>query len=77
MAKRTRDSAPLSPAKDHALTLAKLQRIYGRNSVAPDVFGRRPALPSEVERLIKNRQPPRDQPHSARTTQHRRQKRHG
>ena len=58
MAKRTRDSAPPSPAKDHALTLAKLQRIYGNSSVAPDVFGRRPALPSEIERLAQVHQQP-------------------
>jgi hypothetical protein len=51
---------PLSPlsSESRRSTLAKLQRIYGRNGVALDVFGRRPALPSEIERLAAARQQP-------------------
>lgn len=49
-----------SPDDDQRQVLAKLQRIYGRRSVAPDVFGRRPALPSEIERLAQTRQQPAD-----------------
>ncbi len=33
--------------------LTKLQRIHGHNSITPDVFGRRQALPSEVARQLK------------------------
>jgi hypothetical protein len=45
-------------ADDQRQVLAKLQRLYGRRSVAPDLFGRRPALPSEIERLAAVRQKP-------------------
>lgn len=77
MSKQPRLSTSPSPAKENGPTLAKLQRIYGSGSVAPDVFGRRPALPSEVERLIKNRQPLPDQPQSACKPQHRKQNKYG
>lgn len=51
--------APLSshPSKAQGATLAKLQRLYGRRHLTNDMFGRRPALPSEVERVVKTQQP--------------------
>lgn len=33
--------------------LGKLKSIYGKQPVTKDLFGRRPALPSEVEAVLK------------------------
>lgn len=33
--------------------LNKLKRIYGKQTVKPDLFGKRDALPSEVQRVLK------------------------
>lgn len=49
-----------SPTDSQRAVLTKLQRIYGRSSFAPNLFGRRPALPSEIERLTKICQQPAD-----------------
>jgi hypothetical protein len=43
-------------------TMAKLKRLYDRTGPRPDAFGRRQALPSEIERLIETRQPPNPKP---------------
>jgi hypothetical protein len=51
MTKTSTNRPSSSPTDSQRDALAKLQRIYGRSSVAPDLFGRRPALPSEIERL--------------------------
>lgn len=42
--------------------VAKLKRLYGRTGPRPDAFGRRQALPSEIERLIETRRPPDSRP---------------
>ena len=34
-------------------SLAKLYRLYDRNQLKTDVFGRRPALPSEIAQQVK------------------------
>lgn len=34
-------------------SLAKLYRLYDRNQIKTDVFGRRPALPSEIAQQVK------------------------
>ena len=46
-----------NPIQDQRQTLSKLQRLYGGRGRQPDAFGRRQALPSEIEKLIKNRKP--------------------
>jgi hypothetical protein len=51
MTKTSTNRPSSSPTDSQRNALAKLQRIYGRSSVAPDLFGRRPALPSEIQRL--------------------------
>ena len=33
--------------------LSKLERIYGHTGTATDQFGRRQALPSEIERVVR------------------------
>lgn len=57
MSKNARSQSPAPAASDQSATLAKLQRLYGHRRVRPDAFGRRPALSSEVERVVKARQP--------------------
>jgi len=39
--------------KEQNQTLKKLKRLYGGTERQPDLFGRRPALPSEIEKLVK------------------------
>ncbi len=34
-------------------SLAKLYRLYDRNQIKTDAFGRRPALPSEIAQQLK------------------------
>ena len=34
-------------------SLAKLYRLYDRNQIKTDAFGRRPALPSEIAQQVK------------------------
>jgi hypothetical protein len=34
-------------------SLAKLYRLYDRNQISRDAFGRRPALPSEIAQQLK------------------------
>jgi hypothetical protein len=58
MTKTSTNRPSSSPTDSQRDALARLQRIYGRSSVAPDIFGRRPALPSEIERLAQARQQP-------------------
>lgn len=53
MAHKPRRSPKPVNDKDRSETLAKLQRLYRGSSRQPDVFGRRPALPSEIEKLVK------------------------
>jgi hypothetical protein len=50
--KATPSPQPLNQTAD---TLAKLQRLYGRGGLRPNAFGRRPALPSEIEKLAESR----------------------
>jgi hypothetical protein len=58
MTKTSTDSLSSSPTDSQRDALARLQRIYGRSGVAPNLFGRRPALPSEIQRLAAARQQP-------------------
>jgi hypothetical protein len=52
----TRKASPSPrPLNQTADTLAKLQRLYGRGGLRPNAFGRRPAMPSEIEKLAKAR----------------------
>lgn len=56
MIKNTNNQRPAAPAlvapgETQAFTLAKLQRLYGHRGPRADVFGRRAALPSEIQRL--------------------------
>ncbi len=60
MTKTSTNRPSSSPTDSQRNALVKLQRIYGRSGVAPDIFGRRPALPSEIERLAKICQQPAD-----------------
>lgn len=60
MTKTSTNKPSSSPTDSQRAALAKLQRIYGRSSVAANLFGRRPALPSEIERLAKICQQPAD-----------------
>lgn len=60
MTKTSTNRPSSSPTDSQRDVLARLQRIYGRSGIAPDVFGRRPALPSEIERLAKICQQPAD-----------------
>ncbi|MFZ2360657.1 MAG: hypothetical protein WA040_15060 [Anaerolineae bacterium] len=60
MTKTSTNRPSSSPTDSQRDALARLQRIYGRSSIAPDIFGRRPALPSEIERLAKICQQPAD-----------------
>jgi hypothetical protein len=57
MSKNARSPQPAPAGSEQSATLAKLQRLYGHRCVSPDAFGRRLALPSEVERVVKARQP--------------------
>lgn len=43
-----------------AQVMAKLRRIYGQGALQRDVFGRRPALASEVARHLQRRRSPAD-----------------
>lgn len=60
MIKNTNNQRPAAPAlaaqgEPQAFTLAKLQRLYSHSGPRADVFGRRPALPSEIQRLTTSR----------------------
>ena len=57
MSKQTERPLPSPSPNEQADTLAKLQRLYGRRSLRPHAFGRRPAMPSEIARLVDERQP--------------------
>ncbi len=57
MSKQTERPLPSPSPNEQTDTLAKLQRLYGRRSLRPDAFGRRPAMPSEIARLVDERQP--------------------
>jgi hypothetical protein len=58
MTKTGTNSPSSSPTDSQRDALAKLQRIYGQSSIAPNLFGRRPALPSEIQRFAAARQQP-------------------
>jgi hypothetical protein len=60
--KRPTDPPARHATADEQNTLAKLQRLYGRSSLRPDAFGRRAAMPSEIERLIQARHPDKPDP---------------
>lgn len=49
--KRPVTSVPAAARESQPLTLAKLQRLYGHRGPRADAFGRRAALPSEIQRL--------------------------
>jgi hypothetical protein len=68
MTKTSTNRPSSSPTDSQRDALARLQRIYGRRSVAPDLFGRRPALPNEIERLAKGEQQPQSLPAQPRKT---------
>jgi hypothetical protein len=51
MTKTSTNRPSSSPTDSQRDALARLQRIYGRCGIAPNLFGRRPALPSEIQRL--------------------------
>lgn len=53
--KRPAAPAPVLQGESQALILAKLQRLYGHRGPRADVFGRRAALPSEIQRLTTTR----------------------
>ena len=57
MSKQTERPLPSPSPNEQTDTLAKLQRLYGRRSLRPDAFGRRPAMPSEIAKLVDGRQP--------------------
>ena len=57
MSKQTEGPLPSPSPNEQTDTLAELQRLYGRRSLRPDAFGRRPAMPSEIARLVDGRQP--------------------
>ena len=59
MSKQTERPLPLPSLNEQTDALAKLQRLYGRRSLRPDAFGRRPAMPSEIAKLVDGRQPPK------------------
>ena len=61
MSKQTERPLPSPSTNEQTDTLAKLQRLYGRRSLRPDAFGRRPAMPSEIEKLAAGRQPSKPQ----------------
>ncbi|MCS6842976.1 MAG: hypothetical protein NZ528_01430 [Caldilineales bacterium] len=48
-------SANPTPGEAQTATLIKLRRIYGGHSLQADAFGRRPALPSEIQRAVGRR----------------------
>lgn len=61
MTKNKSSKQPAAPSlvaqeEPPTLTLAKLQRLYGHRGPRADVFGRRAALPSEIQRLTAARQ---------------------
>lgn len=53
--KPTALSANPTPGEAQTATLIKLRRIYGGHSLQADAFGRRPALPSEIQRAVGRR----------------------
>ncbi|MCB0207107.1 MAG: hypothetical protein H6649_03210 [Caldilineae bacterium] len=53
MAHKPRRSPQPVPTNDRTQTLSKLHRLYRGSGRQPDMFGRRPALPSEIEKLVK------------------------
>jgi hypothetical protein len=77
MSRQSPNSQDRPVADDQRQVLAKLQRLYGRRSVVPDLFGRRPALPSEIERLAKGEQQSQDLPTQPPKTGRQRQKKCG
>ncbi len=61
MSRQSPSSQDRPVTDDQRQVLAQLQRLYGRRNIAPDLFGRRPALPSEIERLAKTHKQPAGQ----------------
>ena len=48
---------PKRPAVKASGTLTKLRRLYGRQQLQNDVFGRRIALPSEIANQLRKSKP--------------------
>ncbi len=52
MKDKTRSKKRRKPVEQQPDLLEKLKRVYGGQTVDVDLFGRREALPSEIERLL-------------------------
>ncbi len=54
MKDKTRSRRRRTPVEQEPDLLAKLKRVYGSQTVDVDLFGRRQALSSEIERLLEH-----------------------
>ena len=53
MSKNKQQPKPSILPNESQATLKKLRQLYGHRTSCPDAFGRRPAMPSEIEKLVK------------------------